>query len=87
MHASTQMQDVAENAATEPASAQIADGWQQALGPSLESLEAVRAEFPDVICGRAICIVDRLEGGRENLERAGLSLSPIFTRDDFSISD
>ncbi len=54
-------------------------------GSTLDALAAVRAEFPDVICERAICIVDRLEGGRESLERAGLALRPIFTRDDFPV--
>ncbi len=54
-------------------------------GSTLEALGGVRAEWPDVRCDRAICIVDRLEGGRENLAAAGLELSAIFTRDDFPV--
>ena len=30
-----------------------------------------------------IAIVDRSEGGRQNIEAAGLSLTSLFSRDDF----
>jgi len=35
-----------------------------------------------VVAG-VVALVDRLEGGRENIEREGLALVSIFTRDDF----
>ncbi len=30
----------------------------------------------------AICVIDRQSGGRENLQRAGIKLQSVFTRDD-----
>jgi len=54
-------------------------------GSTLEALAAVRGEWPQVRCARAICLVDRLEGGRESLAREGVALTPIFTREEFPI--
>jgi orotate phosphoribosyltransferase len=54
-------------------------------GSTLEALAAVRAEWPAVRCARAICLVDRLEGGRESLAREGVALTPIFTREEFPV--
>ncbi|NVM05039.1 MAG: orotate phosphoribosyltransferase [Candidatus Helarchaeota archaeon] len=34
---------------------------------------------------KIIVIVDRLQGGRENIEKEGYQLIPIFTKDDFKI--
>ena len=55
-------------------------------GSTLEALAAVRAEFPDVVCRRAFCLVDRLEGGAEALARENLTLTPLFTRRDFPVT-
>jgi orotate phosphoribosyltransferase len=35
---------------------------------------------------QALVILDRLEGGREEVEKRGLKLQSIFTRDDLKIS-
>lgn len=52
-------------------------------GSSLQALEAVRREWPDVEVIAVIALLDRLEGGREAIEAAGVAFRPIFTRKDF----
>lgn len=47
-------------------------------GTLVTSAERVRAAGFKV--GAVLCVLDREEGGRENLAKAGLSLSSIFTR-------
>jgi orotate phosphoribosyltransferase len=46
-------------------------------GSSMQAVEAVRASGCEV--RRVLAIVDREEGGRQNLAEAGLSLEAIFT--------
>ncbi len=51
-------------------------------GSVLRGIEAVRREW-EVEVAAVIVLVDRLEGGREAIEEAGVELWPIFTRKDF----
>ena len=41
-----------------------------------------RAEAEGLVVARVLVIVDRCEGGRENLAEAGYQLESIFTRED-----
>lgn len=41
-----------------------------------------RAEAEGLVVARVLVIVDRCEGGRENLAKAGYQLESIFTRED-----
>lgn len=50
-------------------------------GSTLTAAEAVREGGG--IVNRAIAVIDRLEGGSEKLRSAGITLEPLFTRDDF----
>jgi orotate phosphoribosyltransferase len=50
-------------------------------GSTLKCVEKLRAAGYEV--AGVIAIVDRSEGGRQNIENAGLSLTSLFTRDDF----
>ena len=50
-------------------------------GSSLRAVEALRTEGFDVVS--IVALVDRLEGGRENLEGAGLPFESVYTRHDF----
>lgn len=50
-------------------------------GTLFETIERIRSERPCEIV-KLICLVDRLEGGRENLAAAGYKLESIFTRND-----
>ena len=49
----------------------------------IEAKEALERE--GIIAREAIVIVDRLEGAKENLSKAGLSLASIFTTADFGL--
>jgi orotate phosphoribosyltransferase len=49
-------------------------------GTLLTALERVRAEGLDVV--GVLCVLDREEGGRDNLARAGYKLTSIFTRSE-----
>lgn len=49
-------------------------------GQILESVTALRGE--GAIIEDVACVIDRGAGGRENLEKAGLRLISLFTRDD-----
>jgi orotate phosphoribosyltransferase len=51
-------------------------------GSVLRGIEAVRREW-EVEVAAVIVLVDRLEGGAEAIESAGVELRPIFTRKDF----
>ncbi|MDR4509298.1 MAG: orotate phosphoribosyltransferase [Candidatus Brocadiaceae bacterium] len=49
-------------------------------GSTLEAIDKSRAFGLDVV--KAIVLVDRQEGGRENIEKKGVPLEAIYTRDD-----
>jgi len=63
-------------------------GWKVAVvddivttaGSTLKAIKAVEDEGAEVAF--ALTIVDRLEGGRENLEKNGYKFLSLFTRDD-----
>ncbi len=63
-------------------------GWKVAViddvvttgGSTLKACEAVEAEGGKVAV--ALALVDRLEGGRENLEKRGYKFISLLTRDD-----
>ena len=63
-------------------------GWKVAVvddvittgGSTLKAIRAVEEEGGQVIL--AMAVVDRLEGGRENLEKEGYKFLPILTRKD-----
>lgn len=42
-----------------------------------------RVQEAGYVCHHALTLVDRLEGGCEGLEAAGVTLDALFTRDDF----
>lgn len=50
-------------------------------GSTIKAVEALRAEGIQVQKG--ICILDREEGGRENLKDAGIGMVSIFRKSDF----
>ncbi len=50
-------------------------------GASLKAVEALR--FAGLKLEHGICIVDREEGGRENLAQHGVTLHSLFTKSDF----
>ncbi|CAN5467302.1 hypothetical protein BH09MYX1_BH09MYX1_36010 [soil metagenome] len=50
-------------------------------GSTLKATEKLRAAGYEV--AGVVALVDRLEGGRENLEAAGLQVRALYTRDDF----
>ncbi len=50
-------------------------------GSTLKAVEKIRAA--GYVVGDVIALVDRLEGGREAITAAGLSLTAIYTRRDF----
>ena len=53
-------------------------------GSLVRAAEALRREYPDCELAGAVTLVDREEGGREALERAGLPLVAIFRRSEFA---
>lgn len=63
-------------------------GWKVAIvddvvttgGSTLKACQAVEEEGGKVVL--ALCLVDRLEGGRENLEAKGYEFVSLLTRDD-----
>jgi orotate phosphoribosyltransferase len=63
-------------------------GWKVAVvddvittgGSTLKAIRAVEEEGGQVVL--AMAVVDRLEGGRENLEKEGYQFLPILTRKD-----
>ena len=50
-------------------------------GSSIKAVQALRKAGLQV--SRAVCIIDRQEGGREALAREGVELFSVFTRSDF----
>ena len=54
-------------------------------GSTLRAVETLRAAGLDVV--GVIVLVDRLEGGREAIEAAGLPMHALFTRRDFIPED
>ena len=52
-------------------------------GSTLKAVEALRSA--DIQVNKCVCILDREEGGRENLEREGIELHPIFRKSDFAL--
>jgi orotate phosphoribosyltransferase len=63
-------------------------GWKVAVvddvittgGSTLKACQAVEEEGGKVVV--TVALVDRLEGGRENLEKSGYTLVSLLTRDD-----
>lgn len=50
-------------------------------GSTLKAIDTLKAESFDVV--GVVCLVDREEGGRENLEAAGINVKSVFRRSDF----
>jgi orotate phosphoribosyltransferase len=50
-------------------------------GSALKAIERCRAE--QLVVVGCVALVDRLEGGREAIEAAGVPLDALFTREDF----
>lgn len=53
-------------------------------GSALESVERIREAGGEVVC--VVGVVDRLEGGAENFEKAGLPFRPLLKVTDFGIT-
>ncbi len=51
-------------------------------GSALKAVERIRAAQPECHITGVYALVDRLDGGREALERKGLALRSIFTKND-----
>lgn len=51
-------------------------------GSALKALERIRESVPNPTIVGVYALVDRLDGGREALEREGVNLHSIFTKDD-----
>lgn len=51
-------------------------------GSALKAIERVRECAPEANIIGVYALVDRLDGGRETLEKAGVKLTCIFTKDD-----
>jgi len=58
----------------------IVDDVATTWGSILKSAQVVRSEGMDVVC--ALVVVDRAEGASEMLEKEGIKLRSLFTRDD-----
>lgn len=54
-------------------------------GQALEAVESIRAEGGEVIA--IIATIDRQEGARENIERAGLRFESLFTKADLGVDE
>jgi len=54
-------------------------------GQALEAVEVLREAGADVV--GVIATIDRLEGARENVERAGLEFRALFTKRDLGITE
>lgn len=54
-------------------------------GQALEAVESLRAVGADVL--GVVATIDRLEGARENVERAGLAFEALFTKRDLGVGE
>lgn len=54
-------------------------------GQALEAVESLREAGAEVL--GVIATIDRLEGARENVERAGLVFEALFTKRDLGVTD
>jgi len=54
-------------------------------GQALEAVESLRGVGADVVA--VVATIDREEGARENVERAGLRFEALFTKRDLGISE
>lgn len=54
-------------------------------GQAIEAVQVLRAAGANVLC--VIATIDRLQGARENVERAGLRFESLFTKRDLGIAD
>lgn len=54
-------------------------------GQALEAVEVLKAAGANVLA--VICTIDRLEGARENIERAGLRFEALFTKRDLGVDE
>ena len=52
-------------------------------GSVLKAAAALKSEYPEVVVVEVLALVDRLEGAREAIERAGFKFKALFTREDF----
>jgi orotate phosphoribosyltransferase len=63
----------------------LVDDVTTTAGSMLETLERMnRAGFTGTV-GKALSVIDRQEGATENLAARGITLYPLFTRQDFDI--
>lgn len=54
-------------------------------GQALEAVEVITAAGAVVVA--IICVIDRLEGARENIEAAGIRFESLFTTKDLGVED
>jgi orotate phosphoribosyltransferase len=54
-------------------------------GQALEAVESLRASGAEVVA--VVATIDRLEGARENVERAGLVFESLFTKRDLGVGE
>lgn len=54
-------------------------------GQALEAVEVLKAAGANVLA--VICTIDRLEGARENIEKAGLRFEALFTKRDLGVNE
>jgi len=54
-------------------------------GQALEAVEALKTLGVEVLA--VVCVIDRMEGARENIEGAGLRFEALFTKRDLGVED
>lgn len=54
-------------------------------GQALEAVEVLKAAGANVLA--VICTIDRIEGARENIEKAGLRFEALFTKRDLGVDE
>ena len=52
-------------------------------GQVVEAVQAIAAAGGAVV--KVVCTIDRLQGGRENIEKAGVAFESLLTREDLGI--